>query len=89
MSNSIKFQLKYPNPFTPVGVEFELHESGFVTLRILDHAGQVIEIVSEQRKYERGKHLITIDITKYTNNNYFLQILCEINGEMLAETKRL
>lgn len=89
MTKDIQSRLLYPNPFAPVGIEFALPESGFVTVKILDQTGYVVNTVIEHKQYERGKHLIPIDIATLAKGNYLYQLLVEINGERIIETKKI
>ena len=59
--NEIVSRVRYPNPFTPSGIEFELREDSIVTLQLHDNAGILITTVINKQEYSAGKH--TVDFT--------------------------
>jgi hypothetical protein len=89
MLKDIQAHLLYPNPFTPFGIEFELTEAGFVTTKILDEKGEEVETVIEHKQFESGKHWIPVEFTKFAKGNHYYQMLVEIKGEKILETKKI
>lgn len=89
MSREIVSRLQYPNPFTPVGIEFELPEPGNVTVKILDGSGHEVKTLVENEQFESGKHLIATEISKFTDGNYVYQLLVEVKGKKIVETKKI
>ena len=64
----------YPNPFNPTThIEFQLPESGHVTLSIYNTMGQLLETIIDA-KMESGFHSITFDAAKYSSGIYFYKI---------------
>lgn len=89
MTENFRARLIYPNPFVPVGMEFELPQPGFVTLRLLDQKGEEVETIIGHKEFDIGKQLIPFDIVKFTNGNHFIQMVVEMNEEKIVETKRI
>ena len=89
MPKEISSRLQYPNPFTPVGIEFEIPAVCLVTVKILDQTGQEVRSLVENKQFESGKHLIPFDLSNYSNGTYLYQLSLEIAGKIVVETKNI
>ena len=89
MAKEIVSRLRYPNPFTPVGIEFELPEPGSVTVKILDETGVEVQTLVENKQFKSGKHLIPTELSKFAGGSYVYQLFVEVNGEKIIETKKI
>ncbi|MFN6039852.1 MAG: T9SS type A sorting domain-containing protein, partial [Bacteroidota bacterium] len=69
----------YPNPANnQVNIEFSIINSGKVRIEIWDELGRITENVSDQN-YSAGKHLLTIDLSKYKPGVYYSSV--QVNGK--------
>jgi len=75
----------YPNPFNPKTViEYQLPESGFVSLKVFNMLGEVVEtLVSKEQP--AGKHSVEFDASDLSSGIYFYRI--ETNGK--SENKKM
>ena len=73
---SYEFNLlqNYPNPFNPVTtINYQLPETGFVTLKVYDILGrEVTTLVNEEKS--RGQYSINFDATAFASGIYIYQI---------------
>jgi len=64
----------YPNPFNPVTViEYALPESAYVTLRVYDVMGRLVETLVDGIK-THGKHQVTWDASDAASGNYIYRL---------------
>jgi glucose/arabinose dehydrogenase len=64
----------YPNPFNPVtDIKFEIHKSGYVTIKIFDVAGsELSSLVNETRS--PGSYNVTWDASNFPSGVYFYEL---------------
>ncbi|MBL0106278.1 MAG: T9SS type A sorting domain-containing protein [Ignavibacteria bacterium] len=84
---SFSFLLQnYPNPFNPItNINYQIAQSGFVTLKIYNLLGKEIETLINEEKYS-GKHIITFNGSNYSSGIYCYSLY--FNNTIL-DTKRM
>ncbi len=77
LPESFELHQNFPNPFNPETIiRFDLPERQFVTLRILDITGKVIETLINDH-LEAGFYRITFDAQGLTSGIYFYQLMTQ------------
>ena len=89
MQQELSTKLVCPNPFQPNGIEFELSENALVTVTILDESGHDVETLLENQYCTAGKQVIPFDRSKYATRGHAYQVIADIDGSKVVETKRL
>lgn len=72
----LSYQLKqnYPNPFNPTtGINFQMPNSGFVSLKVYDIIGNEISTLVNEYK-ESGTHTVEFDASGLTSGVYFYRL---------------
>ena len=67
----------YPNPFNPITkIRYEIRESGFVSLRVLNALGQEVKLINNEYK-EKGVYEVEFDASKYglSSGVYLYQLI--------------
>ena len=69
-----KLYQNYPNPFNPsTNIKFQLHESGFVTLKVYDAMGKEIRTLLNE-KMDAGEYETTFNAEGISSGIYFYKI---------------
>jgi len=85
MKNNFRLFQNYPNPFNPITqIHYELHTPGFVSLKVYDILGNVVETLVEKIEYA-GLHSVEWGGTNFSSGIYFYRL---ITGEF-SETKKM
>ncbi len=97
--SEVSSRLKYPNPFNPSGLEFELPGEARVTLQIYDEEGRELTVLLEDALLAAGKHTIEFydargDVrwdgkSSEGHRTYFYRLSIEIGGKRHIDTKRI
>ena len=62
----------YPNPFNPsTSIAFKLDKAEKISMKIYDITGQLVKTVIDNKNYNAGAHVITIDMSKHSSGVYF------------------
>jgi hypothetical protein len=89
MSPEIKTRLVYPDPFKPVGLEFELPEDAVVTVRILDAVGRVISVLLEQRPMCKGAHKVTVRTSEGSTEGMYFELQAGEGKKAITITRKI
>ena len=84
-----KFELKqnYPNPFNPIThIEFEIANSGFVTLEIFNVLGKKVKTITEGNK-AKGNYEVEFDGKNYPSGIYIYRLY--LNKSLINSKKML
>jgi len=85
MKNNFRLFQNYPNPFNPITqISYELQTPSFVSLRVYDILGNVVETLVEKIVYA-GLHSVEWGGTNFSSGIYFYRL---ITGEF-SETKKM
>jgi len=86
-----KFQtrLSYPDPFKPVGIEFELPEDATVTIQIFDNNGTAKLSLLEQTNMKTGVHMLECKIQDFDDGKHFYRINAISEKHEYNETRRI
>jgi hypothetical protein len=82
----INFKLlpNFPNPFSKsTTIPFQLEKPGFVTLKILNQSGQVLQVLVSE-KYPSGEFSLHYSPEGLSDGIYFIQL--HVNGSAQAQT---
>ncbi len=83
--NEYKFELMYPDPFSPVTkIKYYVPHSSVVSLKVYNANGTVIQTLCEGNK-QPGNYELTFNAEVLPNGIYF----CRFTGGNYAETKKL
>lgn len=79
----------YPNPFNPVtNLEFEIPESGFVSLKVFDMLGkETADLVNE--KLSPGKYTVTFNGGELASGVYFYKLKYTGQGSINEKVKKM
>jgi hypothetical protein len=67
----------YPNPFNPLTqIEFDIRNTGFVSLKIFNLQGREIETIVNE-VVEQGSYKISWDASQYSNGVYFYRLIAD------------
>ena len=79
----------YPNPFNPVtNLEFEIPESGFVSLKVFDMLGkETADLVNE--KLSPGKYTVTFSGSELASGVYFYKLKYTGQGSINEKVKKM
>ncbi len=85
LANSFKLHQNYPNPFNPsTNLEFEISESGIVSLKIYDMLGkEVLTLVNEE--LNPGTYKYTLDASGLSSGIYYYKL----EANEFSDTKRM
>lgn len=89
MSQEIITRLVYPDPFKPVGLEFELDQKSIVTVTLIRQNGAVIKILVEEKAYEKGRHSISFPVPTDFGHDIFCRVLAETAESTTVETRKI
>jgi hypothetical protein len=85
MPDGLELSQNYPNPFNPnTIIEYQLHKSGYVELKIYDMLGKEIKTLIKQHQ-GAGEHSVSFDASGLASGIYFYKLKV---GEF-SETKKL
>lgn len=74
IANSFKLHQNYPNPFNPsTNINFSLPEAGFVSLKVYNILGQLVETLVDQRMVG-GAHSISFDASRSSSGVYIYRL---------------
>ncbi|MBI3194014.1 MAG: T9SS type A sorting domain-containing protein [Ignavibacteriae bacterium] len=82
-------KLKYPNPFQPIGIEYELPEEASVTLTIVDLENDRVTTLFSQQLMKAGTHLTQFNLHELPSGNYAYRLVAEGKSQTLTETKKI
>jgi hypothetical protein len=85
----LKSKLIYPNPFKPVGIEFELPEAAIISLTIIDEKGKDVGMVIDNKQYKAGRHQYLIDLSDNVGKKYVYRLVAKGQRGEFVETKRI
>ena len=85
----LKSKLIYPNPFTPVGIEFVLSEDAAVSLSIIDETGKDVGTVINCKQFKAGHHKCVIDLSQNLGKKYVYRLVAKCQTGEFVETKRI
>lgn len=75
----------YPNPFNPTTtIDYRLPVSGFVTLRVYDAIGRIVETLVD-RVEAAGSHSVTFDASRMSSGVYF----CRLNADGHSAVRKM
>ncbi|MFA6980345.1 MAG: T9SS type A sorting domain-containing protein [Ignavibacteriaceae bacterium] len=85
LPSAYTLQQNYPNPFNPTtNIEFQIPQSGFVTLKVFDVLGrEITTLVNEEQK--AGSYSVQFNAAKLASGMYFYKLQAGNN----IETKRM
>ena len=89
MQKVLSSRLSYPDPFKPMGIEFELPEDALVTLKIFNDKGEEVKRVIENEEYSVGIHSIMVIMNDYADGNYLYRLVAVGKTHEYVETKRI
>ncbi|MBK8554111.1 MAG: T9SS type A sorting domain-containing protein [Ignavibacteria bacterium] len=71
---SYKLHQNYPNPFNPVtNINFEMPEAGYVTLKIYDSRGSIVNTIFNG-KLSQGSYSLSYDASHLSSGIYFYEM---------------
>ncbi len=81
----------YPNPFaTRTEMSYELSTSGYMSIRLIDISGKLVETITANTLRAAGRHSITIDATPLSNGTYFVEMVFkDASGILSREIQRV
>jgi hypothetical protein len=86
--NRYELYQNYPNPFNPVtSIKFSLKETGYISLKLYDVAGQDVKTLIDNKEYENGEHEINVDASQLSSGIYFYRL--SANDGKFIETKKM
>ncbi len=69
--NSLILEQNYPNPFnTSTEIGYQIHEDGFVSLKVYDPTGREVAILVNTEKIA-GKYSVQLDASEFNDGLYF------------------
>ncbi len=81
-----KLYQNYPNPFNPTTtIQYEIPESGFITLKIYDELGREVKTLINQYK-NKGSHEINFNASQLSSGVYLYRLTA---GDYLSTKKML
>ncbi|MEI7484034.1 MAG: T9SS type A sorting domain-containing protein [Ignavibacteriota bacterium] len=76
----------YPNPFNPeTNIRFALPEKSFVTMKVYNVLGQLVETLIDNKRLEAGTHQTSFNGSRFASGIYFYAI----QTEKYTQTKRM
>lgn len=82
-------RLVYPDPFKPVGIEFELPTDALVTLKIYDEHGGEISTILEDVFLRAGTHSFEVDKAVLAVPTSLSRLTVKVKGQELTETRKI
>jgi hypothetical protein len=79
----------FPNPFTPIGVEFDLEGEALVSLEIVDNAGNAVASPVHRRQMSAGHHLIEAAFPAGSTAAFAYRLTVDDGGTEITETKTI
>lgn len=87
VKENYKLFQNYPNPFNPnTVINYQIAESGLITLKIYDVIGKEVEIIKNEGMHS-GNHFITFNGSNYSSGIYYYSLF--INGNLIDTKKML
>lgn len=72
----LTLEANYPNPFTTrTEMIYELTESGYMSIRLIDISGKLVETITVNTFNSAGRHSITIDGSTLASGAYFVEMV--------------
>ncbi len=76
----------YPNPFNPeTNIRFALPEKSFVTMKVYNVLGQLVETIVDNKRLDAGVHQASFNGSRFASGIYFYTI----QTEKYTQTKRM
>jgi Secretion system C-terminal sorting domain len=76
----------YPNPFNPeTNIKFALPEKSFVTMKVYNVLGQLVETLIDNKRLDVGTHQTSFNGSRFASGIYFYTI----QTEKFTQTKRM
>lgn len=76
----------YPNPFNPeTNIRFALPEKSFVTMKVYNILGQLVETIVDNKRLDAGVHQASFNGSRFASGIYFYTI----QTEKYTQTKRM
>ncbi len=85
----LKTRLSYPDPFKPVGIEFELPEDATVTVKIFDEKGNEVNTVITDEPFEAGKHFLNVNLKSLQGGVLSYRVTAAGADATYSDTKRI
>ncbi|MAT39527.1 MAG: hypothetical protein CL946_07970 [Ectothiorhodospiraceae bacterium] len=82
-------KLVYPDPFKPAGVEFELPESADVTITVTDASGQVLAILLDGVRLEKGIHSVAAPPKSPAGEPAYIKLTAITKNDRIEIAKKL
>jgi hypothetical protein len=88
-------RLTYPNPFSPSGIDFELPDNAWVTLKIFNTTGREVATLIDNVLYSAGTHHVDFGSAPWDHRPseveeaYFYRLSVEQNGKNYVDTKKI
>ena len=89
MKQQFSTRLSYPDPFKPVGIEFELPEDANVTVKIFDESGLEVNTVIRDEPYKAGKHFLNVNLKSSQAGVLSYRIIAVGTAATYSETRRI
>jgi hypothetical protein len=75
----------YPNPFaTRTEMNYELSASGYMSIRLIDISGKLVETITDNTFTSAGRHSVTIDASTLPSGTYFVEMVVTNSEGTLA-----
>lgn len=86
MKSAFGSRLRYPNPFQPAGIEFDLPSVAMVSLVIFDDSGREVKTLINNEQFVAGSHQCVFDAREFGDGTYFYRLSAEVQdtGNELA-----
>jgi hypothetical protein len=85
----LRSKLIFPNPFKPVGIEFDLAEDAVVTLTMVDETGKDVNVILNGKQHKAGHHAYYIDFSREIGKQYVYRLVATNREGESVETKRI
>ena len=88
-------RLTYPDPFRPSGIDFDLPENAWVTLKIFNTTGREVATLIDNVMYGTGTHHVEFGqapwnhISHEQHDSYFYRLSIEHGGRSSVDTKKI
>jgi hypothetical protein len=88
-SATLHSRLVFPNPFRPVGVEFDLAEEALVSLDIVDASGVLVESVVRSSPLGPGHHVVGMPTQRAAGGAFAYRLTVQYSASRVVETRSL
>ena len=82
-------KLIYPNPFKPVGIEFDLAEEAVVTIEIIDGSGKPVSSILSEQSLAAGHHIVESAFRHSLGKTQAYRLTARYRGAVDTETKTI